>query len=301
MDEPTQPAKPARERTLTSLVESYLTERIRSGELSTHSARNNRGTLYRFAHSYGNRRVSQLSRTDVDRWLASRPHIGKATRRAELSHLKMFCAWLVRRRHIRINPTEEIPPVRIPRRLPRALPANAVGRLLAACPDERAVLICLLEVQEGLRCAEVARLQVGDVDFLGRTIRVIGKGGHERVLPVSDETWMALGAYLTLYPATSGALIRSYVENWRGLKPQTLSHMVTDWMSAAGIKRVPRDGVSGHALRHTMATDALRNGAHLRDVQAALGHAHLRATEVYLPLVVHDLRDALGGRKYRGA
>jgi site-specific recombinase XerD len=70
-------------------------------------------------------------------------------------------------------------------------------------------------------------------------------------------------------------------------------------MSEAGIKRYRRDGVSAHALRHTSATDMLRSGAHLRDVQHALGHAHLATTETYLPLVVHDLREAMGGRQYR--
>jgi len=56
---------------------------------------------------------------------------------------------------------------------------------------------------------------------------------------------------------------------------------------------------SAHALRHSMATDVLRGGAHVRTVQAALGHRHLKATERYLPLVVGDLREAMGGRRYR--
>ncbi len=71
-------------------------------------------------------------------------------------------------------------------------------------------------------------------------------------------------------------------------------------MREAGIKRWSRDGISAHALRHTAATDMLRARAHLRDVQHALGHAHLATTEIYLPLVVHDLREAMGGRRYRG-
>ncbi len=158
--------------------------------------------------------------------------------------------------------------------------------------------MCLLEVQEGLRAGEVSRLQIGDIDFIGRTARVVGKGGHERLLPISEETWAAVSAYLDEHPATSGPLLRSYRQPWRPLAPDTISGMVSEWMRVAGIKRRARDGISGHALRHTMATDALRNGAHLRDVQHALGHAHLATTEAYLPLVVNDLRAAMGGRRY---
>jgi site-specific recombinase XerD len=67
----------------------------------------------------------------------------------------------------------------------------------------------------------------------------------------------------------------------------------------AGIKRKARDGISAHAGRHTCATDMLRAGAHLRDVQAALGHRHLHTTEIYLPYLVNTLSEAMGGRTYR--
>lgn len=283
------------------LVEPYITERIRRGEVTPLTARNVRGNLHRFAEVCGQRPVNRISRSDVERWLASRPDIAAATRRSELSQVKGFCQWMVRRRHLRVDPTAEIPPIRLPRRLPRAIPADRVARLLSACPDARALLVCLLEVQEGLRCGEVARIQIGDIDFIDRTMRIIGKGGHERFLPVSDETWTALNAYLAEYPATSGPLVRSYLQGWRALHADTISGLVSEWMRAAGIKRRARDGVNAHALRHTSATDMLRAGAHLRDVQHALGHAHLATTEVYLPLVVKDLREAMGGRKYRGA
>lgn len=213
--------------------------------------------------------------------------------------MKSFCQWLVRRRHIRVDPTTEIPVIRVPRRLPRGLPPEKVAKLLSTAPDTRGVLMCLLMVQEGLRCSEVGGLQIGDIDFNERTARVLGKGQHERFLPLSEETWRALEAYLREHPATSGPLVRSYRVEWRGLRGDTISGLVSEWMSRAGIKGHPRDGVSAHSLRHTSATDMLRAGAHLRDVQHALGHAHLATTETYLPLVVHDLREAMGGRQYR--
>jgi site-specific recombinase XerD len=285
--------------TLDRLIEPYVRERLRLHEVVPLTARNERSILSRFATAVGARPVANLSRADVERWLASRHKKAAATRRGELAEVRAFCRWLVRRGHVRKDPTAEIPAVRVPRYLPRAMPPEKVARLLQTAPDARGVLIVLLMVQEGLRCAEVARLEVGDVDGENRTARIVGKGGHERFLPLSDETWAAMQTYLAEHPATSGPLVRSYRVEWRALTADTISGMVGSWCSEAGIKRRRRDGVSAHALRHTAATDMLRAGAHLRDVQHALGHAHLATTETYLPLVVHDLRQAMSGRRYR--
>lgn len=114
------------------------------------------------------------------------------------------------------------------------------------------------------------------------------------------EVEQALAAYLAEYPASAGPLVRSYRQPQRSLDPDTISGLVSRIMWAAGVKRARRDGVSAHALRHTAATDMLRQDAHLRDVQQALGHAHLSTTEVYMPYVVRSLEDAMGGRWYGG-
>ena len=74
---------------------------------------------------------------------------------------------------------------------------------------------------------------------------------------------------------------------------KTVSRLIAGAMHSAGIHE------TAHSLRHTMASDSLRNGAHLRDVQAALGHSLLETTQRYLPLVLTDLRTALGGLSYR--
>lgn len=78
----------------------------------------------------------------------------------------------------------------------------------------------------------------------------------------------------------------------------TIGREVEAVMYAAGLKAGAGDGRSAHSLRHTMAGDMLRHGAHLRDVQAALGHRSIVATERYLPLVVEGLAGAMSGRRY---
>lgn len=288
-----------RTATLGDLIPAYLTERMRRGEIGAATARNARSVLDGLARSYGGGPARALGGDDLGLWVETLGHLAPATRRAAISDVKGFTAWMVRRRYLASDPGAELGRVRLPRYLPRQLGAGPVAELLRACPDPRARLIVLLQVQEGLRCCEVAGLQLHDISFPDRTVSVRGKGGHERLLPISDETWEALQTYLDGAPCVAGPVIRSYRQRWAGLTADTISGMVSEWMADAKIKRRPRDGISAHALRHTSAGDMLRAGAHLRDVQAALGHASLTSTQRYLPTVVNDLRDAMGGRRYR--
>ena len=297
-------APPARRsKTLGDLVAVYLEDRLRRGEIRPITVRDNRYTLNQFAEVAGGRRpVERLGPSDIERWLGSIGHLGPATRRGRYSCVKGYCRWLVRQRHIRRDPTAELKAPRAPRTVPRGLTIPAVGAVLTeGCPDTRAVAIVTLMVQQGLRCCEVSRLQLGDYDRLNGLMRVIGKGSHERVLPIVAETARAIDDYLAEYPAFAGPLIRTYTQPTRQLKPESIVKLVRVWVRAAGVKRAPHDGVSAHAFRHTAATDMLRSGAHVRDVQAALGHAHLVTTERYLPHLVGTLAEAMGGRSYRGS
>lgn len=175
-----------------------------------------------------------------------------------------------------------------------------MSSLLAVCPDARARVITLLMVQEGLRCCEVAGLEIQDIDWNEQLVLIkTSKGDNERVLPLSDETAEAITAYLKEQPSSCGPLVRSCLEPTSRISAKYVSRLVVGWVADAGLKGRPYDGLSAHALRHTAATDMLRSGAHLRDVQAALGHRNLQSTQVYLAWVVGDLRTAMGGRSYR--
>jgi site-specific recombinase XerD len=288
--------------TVSTVTERYIIERYRRREIGKSTARNLRTTLGQFAKCCGNRPISRVSRREVERWLEDYgAGLAASTRAKRFNMIATFCAWLVDQKLVRRDPTYGMPRPKQPRTVPRAIRPEGVGAVLSHCPDARARLVASLMAQEGLRCMEVAGLEVADVDLNARSLRVVGKGGHERVLPLTDETREHLAAYLTEWPATVGPLVRSYQFPNRSLTAMTIGNIMRAVMYAAGVKSRPLDRVSAHALRHTAATDMLRNGAHVRDVQHILGHKHLMTTEIYLPLVVNDLREAIGGRRYRGA
>lgn len=277
---------------LPHLVRLYVRERAGGGELCPVTVPNVRRTLLRFADHAGVA-ARELDIGHVERFLAGCPS-ARSTARQRFSTIRVFCRWLVRRGYLEVDPTAALKAPRQPRPVPRAYPVEVVRRLLAACPDRRARLICLLEVQEGLRACEVVRLELGDVDFVDREIRVRGKGSVERVLPVSIETWIALDLYLRQHPANAGPLVRSYNDPAAGVCAAYVVHMMGCWLRAAGVARG-----GGHGLRHTMATQLLRSGADIRDVQSALGHVALSSTSVYLPFSdAKRLRGVMGGRWY---
>lgn len=279
------------ETTLPRLAAAYLADRRSRGELAPTSLNTIKYTLAGFCRVTGDVRPSRVHEGHVEEWLG---HVtmAPATARARLSQLRGFCGWCVRKGFMTHDPTREVKGPRPPRYVPRSLPLVQVEASIQNAPDQRATVIMLLMVQEGLRACEVARLELGDIDPVERLMLVKGKGGHERVLPISDETWGAIEGYLVEHPAKAGPLIRSYNHPTRPITASWVSRLTSTWMHGAGVAD------SGHALRHTAATDMLRAGANIRDVQAVLGHASIATTGRYLGWSLVDLRKATGGRRY---
>ena len=280
------------------LLDLYLASRIARQEVAPITVSGTRRNLLRVSRLLGDPDARSLTRSDVERWMGA-SGLAPSSLRTRLSQLRGMFQWAVREGYVEHDPTAGLRGPRQPRQLPRGMPSNDVRATLAVCPDPRSVLIVLLMVQEGLRRKEVAGLNVEDIDRAEQLMIIRGKGGHERVLPISNETLAALRVYLNSAPATAGPLVRSQLDGRSRLSPSQVGRKVSDWMLEAGVKQRAYDGRSGHALRHTAATDMLRAGAHLRDVQAALGHASIATTQRYLPWVVGDLRTAMGGRTYK--
>jgi integrase/recombinase XerC len=173
-----------------------------------------------------------------------------------------------------------VPSPRVPRPLPSFVPKDESKELLdrdvaghASARRDRALLEILYA--SGLRVAECCGLDVEDLDGALGTVRVLGKGARERVVPVGEAALLAVAAYLELSPATSGPLFR----NRRGgrLTTRSVHRIVRYEARAAGLAR----RVTPHTLRHTFATHLLGEGADLRLIQELLGHRRLSTTQRY--------------------
>lgn len=240
----------------------------------------------------------------VEGWVVAHTAWSPSTICTQLGLVRPFLEWAAARGRMTGGVAGQLRNPRKPKLLPRALPARAIDRLLAVVPDSRGRAVVLLEAQCGLRRAEVAAVRwPTDLDMTEGALMVHGKGGVDRVVWLSDETLDAIRVWLNERGAWAGPLISRTADGKAfprtvPMTPTRIGYMVTGWLSDAGLKTMPYDGVAGHALRHTAATQLLRDGANIRVVQSALGHASITTTARYLRVEDDEVREAMRGLSY---
>lgn len=196
------------------------------------------------------------------------------------------------------DPSEEIGAPRVPQGIPKALSEDEVGELLEAVPGDdararrdRAILETLYAT--GARISELVGLDVADVDLDARTVRLLGKGDRERVVPIGRSARAAIEAYLgggreeLVRPGRVHRTTALFL-NARGgrLTRQGCWKIVGRAGERAGLA----GRLSPHVLRHSAATHMLDHGADIRVVQELLGHASISTTQVYTKVSPERLR-----------
>lgn len=251
-------------------------------------------TLRGFTIETGNPPLRELSHDHVAVWWATRSHLAPSTARSRRSTISNFLRWARHTDLMTVDPMAGIPIPREPRRMPATLTDDDMRDLLRAVPDERGFAIVSLMYWIGLRCVDVANLQVHDLDLRRGVVTIHGKGGNEDVLPLPRAVSVSIRRYLTVNPTPAGSLFRTYSTPARPMSAQHISESVGGWLRDAGIKRARYDGIGAHALRRTCATDLLDRGANLRQVQAVMRHESLGSTQRYLRRAeAEDLRGIL--------
>lgn len=279
---------------------AYVSERSRNGSLRPQSVEQNRNILRMWFNAMGpDRDVQSVTLTEIAEWLAA-GKVSAGTVRTRAAAVRSLYKWLLLREVVVKDPTLGLELPKPHRAVPRALSPEAVASIIDACDNSRELLIVQLMVQEGMRAGEVSGLEIGDTDLQARILVVKGKGGHERMLPMTVETKKALLVYFRDWPPpSSGTVVRSFIDGLSPLARDRICALVADVMRRAGVKRRAGDGLTGHALRHTAASDVLDECGDLRTVQEFLGHSSLVTTQVYLRRTsAGKMREAVEGRNY---
>jgi integrase/recombinase XerD len=211
--------------------------------------------------------------------------------------LKNFYRALVAMGHMmpRENPLTDFPTMKgVARKLPVVLSDEEVTQLLESPPTDtvlglrdRALLTLIYGT--GIRASECASLREGDVDLRERTIRVTGKGGHERVIPLNDQVVEVLRTYRTARGVLTAEnpFFRSRLK--KALSRGAVFERVRKYAQRA---KIPKR-VSPHTLRHTFATHLVKANVNLVTIRDLLGHRQITSTQIYLHVTADDLRDAI--------
>ena len=195
------------------------------------------------------------------------------------------------------NPAELVPAPKKASNLPRVIPARELAQLLdripASTPMElRDRAIFELAYSSGLRAEELVNLDLGAVSFDEEQVRIEGKGGKTRIVPVGEHALRAITSYLergrgTLV-ATDGERALFLSKSGRRLQTSDIRRRIKAWARAASLQ----GGIHPHALRHSFATHLLDGGADLRAIQELLGHRSISTTQIYTRVESARLRTA---------
>jgi integrase/recombinase XerC len=187
---------------------------------------------------------------------------------------------------IRSNPGRDVRAPKVARRLPQTLDADQMARLLQIPAGEplatRDRAIMELLYSSGLRLAEIVGLDLGHLDLPDRTVRVLGKGSKQRVVPVGRMALRAIEQWLGERGATArtGEQALFVGRSGRRLGRRSVELRVAYWARRQGLPA----HVYPHLFRHSFASHLLESGAELRGVQELLGHADIATTQIYTHL-----------------
>lgn len=244
--------------------------------------------------------LEQASQLSLQAFLAFRFEQGSKNRSAArlLSSMRRFYAWLLRERKISTDPVALIEAPKPEQPLPKTLGEQQVLDLLNA-PDlkdslgirDKAMLETLYAT--GLRVSELVTLEFSQVSLDPGVVRVMGKGGKERLVPLGEEAIERIQSYITSaraelmsnHPPSNALFV---TRRGGAMTRQAFWHLIKRYAILANISA---DMLSPHTLRHAFATHLLNHGADLRVVQMLLGHSDISTTQIYTHVADQRLQD----------
>lgn len=227
----------------------------------------------------------------------SKAKIATRTVARRLSALRQFYRYLVSENVRKDDPTSTIDSPKQKRTLPKTLSEKEVSRLINTAGEgggaDSIRLVCLMEMlyATGLRVSELVGLPLSAIGEEMQFLMVEGKGGRERMVPLSEPAQKAVKAYLDVRQSFIGEENKDHQNQWMfpsrtsssgHLTRQRFAQLLKDLAESAGIEA---GKVSPHVLRHAFATHLLSNGADLRAVQKMLGHADIATTQIYTQII----------------
>ncbi len=277
----------------------YLSFQKRYSPHTITSYKNDLTTFFDFlVTQFGETQLSEIKSTFVRSWLADLKEQGMESKsiNRKISSLKSFFKYQLRQQTITVSPMTAIISPKVNKRLPQFVDKKDISTLLTHVefPDNWAgktdQLILHLFYNTGMRQAELTGLKETDISKSNSTIKVLGKGNKERIIPVSNELIEKMQGYMAdkrkeLELFDNSVLLVTAAG--KKLYPRYVYGTVNKYLALV----TTIDKKSPHVLRHSFATHLMNNGADLNAVKELLGHSSLAATQIYTHNTIEKLKD----------
>lgn len=242
--------------------------------------------LNKFA-SYMHKTVNAITTMDLRMYLAERCKNMKATSvNTTISHLKSFFGWLCDEEYISKNPAKKLKQTKQPKRLRSALTDEEAERLKNACKTKREKALINLFVSTGCRLSEVVNINISDINWGEKSLKVIGKGNKERVVYFDTKSKIYLQEYLQERKDNNEALFVAGKGIHKRLGQRSIQKEIKNIAKRAGIEK----SIYPHLLRHTFATEKLNSGMSLPVLQHIMGHDSPATTQIYAQLMEENIK-----------
>ena len=240
--------------------------------------------------------ITKAKQSDLEAYLHQLAAAGLApkTQARRLSSMREFYRFLFSENTISQNPTDYLISPKIGKALPKYLSEDEVKQLLAQAEKEEKRVYTLLEVlyASGLRVSELVGLPVTAIDLDNQTVRVLGKGSKERVVPLNEKAVKAVEKWMTVRELN---LPVGRINKWLFPSSAKAGHLTRDGFfkhlkQIAKTAGIAPEKVSPHVFRHSFASHLIAHEADLRSVQKMLGHADIATTEIYTHVLPERLK-----------
>ncbi|MEG1149820.1 MAG: tyrosine recombinase [Bacilli bacterium] len=266
------------------IINDYIDYLKYERKLSINTTSSYYNNLYLFSKYLNNKDILVINAKDIRDFIYSIDKSSK-TKAHYLSVLNSFYNYLINTDKIKVNPCNTVKMPKMEQTLPNYLTTEEIDKLfnirLIKPLDYRNKAMLELLYATGTRISELINLTFSQVDFADCTLRVMGKGKKERLIPISDNALEYLLLYINEYrPFILKTKTSEYIfinRDGHMISRQGFFKILKDLCKKAGIKK----NISPHTLRHSFATHLLNNGADLRVIQELLGHENLTTTEIY--------------------
>ena len=286
--------------TLSDVINNYLSELQNISRVSTHTLTSYKNDLFQFLQYADEKRkinylqdISEKLIRNYIMYLNEEKEISTGSISRKLSSLRGLLNFSIRHDLISENPALNIPNPKIKRKLPEIISVNDYKAVFEDIekkeePENELKIKTIFELLYGcaLRVSEVCSLNIGDIDFSRRTLRIFGKGSKTRIVPIGDLSMNIIKQYVKSFDTLNASEALFKTRTGKRIYPRIIYNYVHNYLSDV----TDINKKSPHILRHSAATHMLDSGADLLAVKELLGHKNLSTTQIYTHVSIERLK-----------